>query len=524
MGRTAAAATLLAGAWLGGATPATAQSAPPRLAFVVGEAAYVGDSLPTVAADAALIAKTLTSEGFDVSENHDLDAKGLASAYQAFLAKVQAAPGASVMLYLGGLGVTVGCDDYLLPIDAQIHVASDVPPISLSMTHVMADLARTQAQLRIVSFDGSRPVPTSVSTVAFPKGLIPLDVPTATAFALGAEIHDYEAPPQPTDADDAYAPALAGALQQPFLDVDTTLEAARINAHQTSGGAQTPWHATDANMPPFAFVAGATPDQAQQATSTLPTDPAPIGSMGEDLAYWAAIWRNDIADYQAFLAAFSASGPADQVSRVQQLLALLQTPNPICQASAPPPPAPAPVVTQPQPDYEGPLCPDGFQPWFDGNVNYCSPIVVGTACPNDTTPVVVDGVAYCQIVSVCPPGSFPIWTGNGWICHVHCHFGEPGCPLPPPPPICLPWHPGCPMPPPPPTCVPWHPGCPTPPTCVPWHPGCPTPPTCVPWHPGCPLPPTCVPWHPGCPTPPTCVPWHPGCPTPTPTCVPWHPG
>ena len=65
---------------------------PNRLALVIGEAGYVGAPLQTAGADAALIAKTLGAEGFDVSELHDLNTPDLAAGYQAFLAKVQAAP------------------------------------------------------------------------------------------------------------------------------------------------------------------------------------------------------------------------------------------------------------------------------------------------------------------------------------------------------------------------------------------------------------------------------------------------
>ena len=138
------------------ATGAFGQSAPPanRLALVIGEAAYNGDALPTSSADATLVAQALAGAGFDVTELHDLRSADLAQQYQAFVAKVgAAAPGAAVTVYLAGLGVAVGCDDYLLPVDAQIAVEADVPRIALSMTRVMRDLAQTQSQLRLVMLD-----------------------------------------------------------------------------------------------------------------------------------------------------------------------------------------------------------------------------------------------------------------------------------------------------------------------------------------------------------------------------------
>jgi len=234
------------------ATGASAQNPSPanRLALVVGEAAYSGDALPTAAADAALVAQSLAAAGFDVTELHDLGAADLASQYQAFVAKVAAAPaGAAVTVYLAGLGVAVGCDDYLLPVDARIATEADAPRVALSMTRVMNDLAQTPSQLRLVMLDGARPIPGSVSAVAFPRGLIPLHPPGATTFGLSAEIHDFEAPPKPGDANDAYAPAFASAAQLPLTDLESVMRETRVIAHQATAGAQTPWQETNPSAP-----------------------------------------------------------------------------------------------------------------------------------------------------------------------------------------------------------------------------------------------------------------------------------
>jgi hypothetical protein len=436
-----------------------------RLALVIGEAGYVGDPLPTAAADAALVAKTLGAQGFDVTELHELNTADLAAGYQAFLAKARGGPTTEITVYFAALGVNVGCDDYLLPVDAHIAAEADVPQFALSMTQVMNDLAQTGSQVRVVLLDGARPIPPSVSDVTLPQGLIPLAPTPATSFGLSAEIHDYESPPKTGDANDAYATGLTGALQQPYVDVDTMLRATRLSVHQATAGGQTPWHASATGTPSFAFPVGATAQQIQAAAAGLPITPVALSSLPADVAYWSAIWRNTADDYKAYLDSFGTSAPQDQAERIRMLLALLSEPNPTCGAAAPAAPAPAPVIV-----IGGVYCPEGY-------AGFCQPPVGCT----------------------------------GWGC------------LPPPPPPCVPWHWGCGLPPPPLWCVPWHPGCPGP-SCIPWHPGCPggPGPSCVPWHPGCPGGPggpghACVPWHPGCPGGPggpghACVPWHPGCP------------
>jgi len=168
----------------------------------------------------------------------------LAAGYQSFLAKARGGPTTEITVYLARTRVNVGCDDYLLPIDAHIAAEADVAKIALSMTQVMNDLAQTGSQVRVVLLDAARPIPPSVSDVALPQGLIPLAPAMATSFGLSAEIHDYEAPPKTGDANDAYATGLTGSLQQPFADVDTMLRATRLTVHQATAGGQTPWHAS----------------------------------------------------------------------------------------------------------------------------------------------------------------------------------------------------------------------------------------------------------------------------------------
>jgi hypothetical protein len=453
--RASAVAGLLAAGCFAAPAFAQAQTAaqPPvgRLALVIGEAAYNGGALPTASNDAALVAQTLGAEGFDVTELHDLDTPDLASKYQAFVAKVAAAPpGAAVTVYLAGLAVNVGCDDYLLPVDAQIQAASDVPRIALGMTSVMNDLAQTSSQLRLVMLDGARPIPPSVSAASFPRGLIPLNPLAATTFGISAEIHDFEAPPKPGDANDAYASAFALVAQQPLTDVETSMRQARVVAHQATSGAQTPWQATNIAMPPFTFPLNADPALIQTAVANLPSSTAPLSGLDAESAYWAAIWRNSIPDYQAYLAVFANSAPADQVARITQLLSLLQQPNPQCQAMAAPPPPPPAVMA-------GPVCPDGFIPQDGFNGAYCvllAPPPVLDCPPGFSTIVTDDGMGcspwipppeltcppffhvfgappYCapdRPPPFCPPGFRPIRRDDALTC-VRVGPLPPGCPV-----------------------------------------------------------------------------------------------
>ena len=442
-----------------GALPALAQSAPPRLALVIGEANYAGGALQTVAADATLVAQTLTAEGFDVSEFHDLDHTGLADNTAAFVNKVRAAPaGAAVTVYLSGIGAIADCDDVLLPIDAHIANAAEVARQGLSMTKLMRDLSATSSAVHLVLLDGARPAPPEVSSIALPRGLLPLHAPHATTFGLSAEIHDFAPSPQPGDTDGAYAASFANVAQQPLTDLETSMRAVRMATHQATGGAQTPWQDTNPDTPSFALALNVDPQQAQGAAETLPNSTSPIGKLNADDAYLAAIWRNSIPDYEAYLNAFQATAPNELLARIRALVETLKTPGPSCQAAVAPAPLPRKIVA-------GPLCPAGFVPEDGYDGAYCAPIDPPPmlACPPGLTRVAgVDGfgcapieprptldcpvgfriygdrdhlrrlglAAYCEPEQpppfVCPPGLHAAFHNGAQFC---VHDG-------PPPPLC----------------------------------------------------------------------------------------
>lgn len=423
------------------AQPGMAQAtAPNRLALVIGEASYIGDPLQTTANDAALMAQSLRAQGFAVTELHDLNTANLAAQYQAFLAGVrQAPPGVAVSVYLGGLAVTVGCDDYLLPVDAQIHAQSDVPGISLSMKRMMSDLSQISATMNLVMLDGARPIPQSVSSVSFARGLMGLTPPTATSFSLSAEVHDMLPDPLPTDQTDAYTAAFANVSATPTPDSETMLHLLRLDVHQATAGAQTPWQQTSTAATPFVFDLSATQATIQAASASLLSDAGPLTGMDPQTAYYTAIWRNNIPTFQDYLAQFSTTGDPAEVARAQVLLQLLEIPNPVCagqQATLPLPILPVPVLPPPV-VVGGPGCPPGYiMGYEDDGDAYCTPPITIINCPPGFDPHWVDGHMncwwHCPPVNfrrweqdhwrcfICPPGQQPRLINGHWVCHIPC--------------------------------------------------------------------------------------------------------
>ena len=419
--------TIWAAAVLCSAGTALAQAPSNRLALVIGEGSYVDHRLQTIDGDSTLVAQSLRAQGFDVTELHNLNTVDLADDYNSFIVKAANAPaGAIITAYLAGLAVQHNCDDILLPIDARITQPADAARIGLSMARIMSDLSRNRAQARLVLLDGARPIPASVSSVNFGPGLGPLAVPAATSFGLSAEIHDFTAPDQPESVNGPYAQAFAKVSAQPSGDFETFLRDLRFETHQASGGAQTPWESIGSQMPPGTILANVDPQQIQAAAAGLPNGTDSLSGMSPDSAYWAAIWRNSVEGYRAYLTSFGASASPVLVARVKTLLTLLEQATPQCSAgsSSPilsPPPLPAPPLAPQLVEQFVGACPPGFIPDRGFDESRCAPVSQPRlpACPRDFALVFEEDLAVCEPRHrlprlVCPPDFHP--ANNGQFC------------------------------------------------------------------------------------------------------------
>ena len=128
-----------------------------RLALVVGNASYKAKPLTTAVNDAALIAQTLRAAGFDVMGARDLDEELLRQTFRDFVDAVRSAgPGAVAAVYFAGYGLQLEGENYLLPIDADISDASDVPLRAVRLSEQTLALAALESKATFVILDMAR--------------------------------------------------------------------------------------------------------------------------------------------------------------------------------------------------------------------------------------------------------------------------------------------------------------------------------------------------------------------------------
>ncbi|HEV2957265.1 MAG TPA: caspase family protein [Xanthobacteraceae bacterium] len=267
-------AALLAGA------PAHAQAPAPRVALVIGNAAYTSaPGIATAAADATIVAETMRTAGYDVTEVHDLVAADFWKTLRAVLDKVYAAgPEAVAFVYFGGYGAQFDGENYLVPVDARIARYAEVPSQAFRLNDLVRELAELPAAARIIVLDASRDHGFGRDTKeAVPPGLAMMDSPAgmmiAFAAAPGAVSGEIEGPYS------LYTGTLVTLMRQPDLEIEQIFKATRLQVNKVATGAQTPWTASTLAVGVKLFDASgdATPAPAAPApvAAAPPASPAP---------------------------------------------------------------------------------------------------------------------------------------------------------------------------------------------------------------------------------------------------------
>jgi uncharacterized caspase-like protein len=330
------------------AWPARAQAPAPRLALVIGNAAYQGATgIATADADATIVAETMRTAGYDVTEVHDVVIADFGQAIRNFLDKVYASgPETVAFVYFGGYGAQFDGENYLVPVDARIGRYADVPSQAFRLNDLVRELAELPAAARLIALDAARDHGFGRDTnEAVPPGLALMDVPAgmliAYAAAPGAVSGEIEGPYS------LYTGTLVSLMRQPGLDIEQIFKATRLQVNKVSNGAQTPWSsstlavgfmlfeapqvgatepAPQAAAPPAAPPGAAPPAPLAAVTEPTPPPPVPIPPLGRSLAsvdelrrlspdeaYARVVEMDTLRDYQWFVEVYPTYPLAPQI-------------------------------------------------------------------------------------------------------------------------------------------------------------------------------------------------------------------
>jgi uncharacterized caspase-like protein len=200
--------------------------------------------------DAARLEASLRLVGFQVTRISNLGKDALKNEISRFAARLQRSGHDSVgFLYFAGHGAALRKrgENYLLPVDASLQTAAELPIQGVALSEVMDSIAASGAKAAIIVIDACRNVPFSDERGG--RGLVVVDAPTDTLIAFATS-------PGFTASDNGlFASALADELVRPGATSTTVFDRVRRRVATQTNRAQIP--RTDSGIiDPVVFTEG----------------------------------------------------------------------------------------------------------------------------------------------------------------------------------------------------------------------------------------------------------------------------
>jgi uncharacterized protein len=251
-------------------------------ALVIGNSGYKLHPLKNPVNDATDIAKTLRQMKFSVTEQHNLDRKGLRKTIRAFVKTLKS--GDLGLFYYAGHGSQVDGLNYLIPVNADIDTEEDVPDEAVQANYILRLMEQSGNGVNVVIFDACRNNSYKSSKRSGTRGLAPLAGPVGSLVAFstisGAVAYDGT-----NQRNSPYAKALIKYLPQSGLTLEQVFKRVRKQVKNKTNDQQIP--VEESKLVDDIYLAG----QLQQKKSS-----------DRELLFWQSVQSSPSqAMYQAYL-------------------------------------------------------------------------------------------------------------------------------------------------------------------------------------------------------------------------------
>lgn len=146
---------LLAFPSVGAPAPTQPAEIPERVALVIGNGAYPSSRLKNPTRDAGAVAESLKQLGFEVDLQTDLNQKAmLQKAFEFFHYKAARSP--LRLIYYAGHGVQYNGHNYLMPVDANLGLESDIPRTGFLLDELRRSLDGLDRGVSLIVLDTCR--------------------------------------------------------------------------------------------------------------------------------------------------------------------------------------------------------------------------------------------------------------------------------------------------------------------------------------------------------------------------------
>ena len=209
-----------------------------RVALVIGNAAYKNiPALGNSTNDAKSMAAVLRKLGFSVVEVVDGSKDQMSKAIDQMQIQLKGKQAVG-MLYYAGHGLQLDWHNYMVPVDAKLNQASDVPKQTIDIENVIDMFKRSTTRMNIIVLDACRDNP--FAGKASGKGLAQLDAPPGTYLAFATSPGNVAEDGDEASGNGLFTHFLLKELQRPAR-IEDVFKRVRLQVRQKSQGRQIPW-------------------------------------------------------------------------------------------------------------------------------------------------------------------------------------------------------------------------------------------------------------------------------------------
>jgi TPR repeat protein len=230
-----------------------------KIALVIGNGAYQNlQELPNPPNDAQDMAQALKSLGFEVKLALNLKKDEMIRAIDEF---GQESEKASVSLfYYGGHGLQLSEQNYLVPVDAELHKISDIDARTVRFNEVLQAQSKAPG-IHLIFLDACRENPAKGAVQQ--QGLARIG--NAPGFLIAFSTTPNNVAFDGGGRNSPFAQALLAHLSTPGADISSVMIATRNDVRAATGDAQNPYD-EDTLTSQFYFAGQAKPETSQETT------------------------------------------------------------------------------------------------------------------------------------------------------------------------------------------------------------------------------------------------------------------
>ncbi len=224
-----------------------------RIALVIGNSRYgAGAALQNPANDARAMSEALKRLGFTVVDLRDASKAATEAAIAQIQAGLQGKHGVG-MLYYAGHGVQHDWRNFMVPVDARLKTAADIPLATVDVAHVLEAFKAAGNRLNILVLDACRdnPFDNQLATL----GLAPVDAPVGTFMAFATAAGHVADDGDSQSANGLYTQYLLQELKQPAARIEDVFKRVKVHVREKSQGRQIPWESSNLDEE-FSFEKG----------------------------------------------------------------------------------------------------------------------------------------------------------------------------------------------------------------------------------------------------------------------------